>query len=113
MDTTHIQIKLGKMNKINVLYQDKFSGFVFQDSVFEGTQGTGLEALSVLFLTATCDSKIISRKNVFKNVIMTPGHLSWVGKNKHHLPSTMRPGCMQDNFISAPGHLLSMGKDQP
>lgn len=37
MDTIHIEMKLGKMNKINVLYQYKFSGFALQDTIFEGT----------------------------------------------------------------------------
>lgn len=55
MDIMHIEIKLGKRDKINLLYQDKISGFALQDTIFEGTQVTSSEALFVLFLTVKCD----------------------------------------------------------
>lgn len=34
MDIMHIEIKLEKGAKINLLYQDKFSGFALQDTIF-------------------------------------------------------------------------------
>lgn len=40
----------------------------------------GIEALSVLFLTVACESKIISRQNVFENSIIMPGYLPWVSR---------------------------------